>query len=84
MTNTNNGATMKCYNRDVTFYVDDVICFGTIQYIANYGTTISARNPFNIPKGKKIRIYMSSQNQIEVRCAEVAYADESSFGAKFV
>jgi hypothetical protein len=61
-----------------------MVYFGTIQNLGNYGVTIAARNPVNISKGKIICISMLSQNQIEVKYAEVAYMDESSFGAKFV
>ena len=75
---------MKCYSRNVTYSVDDIVYFGTIQNLGNYGASIAAHNPVNIPKGKKICINMLSQNKFEVKYAEVAYTDDSSFGAKFV
>jgi hypothetical protein len=84
MTNIKNGATMKCYSRNVTYSIDDIVYLGTIQNLGNYGATIVACSPISISKGKMIYINMLSQNQIEVKCAEVAYADESSFGVKFV
>lgn len=84
MNNRQRAGTIKCYKKDVTFSVDDIVYFGTIRNLGNYGATITAHNPVNISKGKKICINMLSQNQIEVKHAEVAYADESSFGAKFV
>ena len=73
-----------CYNRDVTFFVDDTIYAGTIQNIGNYGVTIFPKNPINIPEGKKIRINILSQNKKDVKSAEIVYSDESSFGAKFI
>ena len=73
-----------CYNRDVTFLVDGTIYAGTIQNIGNYGLTISPRNPITIPEGKKIRINILSQNQKDVKSAEIVYSDESGFGAKFI
>jgi hypothetical protein len=74
---------MKCYNRDVTFSVDNTVYAGTIQNIGHYGATISANNPLNIPEVKKIRINILSQNQKEVKSAEIFWSEESSFGAKF-
>jgi hypothetical protein len=73
-----------CYNRDVTFLVDDAIYAGTIQNVGNYGVAISARSPIKIPEGKKIWINMLSQNQKDVKSAEIIYSDESGFGAKFI
>jgi hypothetical protein len=84
MKNIKKAGSIKCYKREVTYLVDDVVYFGTIQYIGNFGASISVRKPFNIPKGKKICVNMLSQNQIEEKQAEVAWTDESSFGAKFV
>ena len=77
-------ATMICYNRNVTFLVDDTVYAGIIQIIGNYGTTISARNPLNLSKGKKIWINILSQKQKEVKSAEIVWSDESGFGAKFL
>jgi hypothetical protein len=79
-----NSATMICYNRNVTFSVDDTVYAGIIQIIGNYGTTISVRNPLNLSKGKKIWINMLSQKQKEVKSAEIVWSDESGFGAKFL
>ena len=84
MKNIRKSATTICYNRDVTFSVDDTVYAGTIQIISNYGATISARNPLNLSKGKRIWINMLSQKQKEVKSAEVVWFDESGFGAKFL
>ena len=84
MKNFRESATMICYNRDVTFSVDDTTYAGIIQIMSNYGATISARNPLNLSKGKKIWINMLSQKQKEVKSAEVVWSDESGFGAKFL
>ena len=75
---------MKCYSRNVTYYVDKIVYFGTIQNLGNYGATIAASNPINIPKGKKICIKMLCENEVEIKYAEIAYTEVSSFGAKFV
>ena len=77
-------ATTICYNRNVTFSVDDTVYAGIIQIIGNYGTTISARNPLNLSKGKKIWINILSQKHKEVKSAEIVWSDESGFGAKFL
>ena len=74
----------ECYNRDVTFLVDDTSYAGTIQSISNYGLTISPRNPISIPEGKKIRLNILSQDKKDLKSAEIVYSDESSFGAKFI
>ena len=84
MKNLRKSATTICYNRDVTFSVDNRVYAGTIQIISNYGATISARNPLNLSKGKRIWINILSKKQKEVRSAEVAWSDESGFGAKFL
>ena len=84
MKNIDSDAKIKSYSRNVTYSVDDIVYFGTIQNLGNFGATIAARNAINIPKGKKICINMVSQNKTELKYAEVAYADESGFGAKFV
>jgi hypothetical protein len=84
MKNIRKSATTICYNRDVTFSVDDTVYAGTIQIISNYGATISARNPLNLSKGKRIWINMLSQKQKEVKIAEVVWSDESGFEAKFL
>jgi hypothetical protein len=55
-----------------------------IQAIRDYGVLISVRNLINIPDGKRIWINVLSQNQIDVKSAEVVYSDESGFRAKFV
>ena len=73
-----------CFNRDVTFLIDETIYSGTIQDMGNYGVTISARNLINIPNGKRIRINVLSRNQIDVKSAEIVYSDKSGFGAKFI
>jgi len=77
-------ATTICYNRNVTFLVDDTVYAGIIQIIGNYGTTISARNLLNLSKGKKIWINILFQKQKEVKSAEIVWSDESGFGAKFL
>lgn len=84
MKNIRKSATAICYNRDVTFSVDDTVYAGTIQLISSYGATISARNPFNLSKGKRIWINILSQKQKEVKSAEIVWSDESGFGAKFL
>ncbi len=84
MENRDKAGTIKCYRKEVSYSVDDIVYFGTIQYIGKFGTSIFARNLLNILKGKKICINMLSQNQFEVMHAEVVYVDETSFGAKFV
>ncbi|MBT8351758.1 MAG: hypothetical protein KJO26_11075 [Deltaproteobacteria bacterium] len=77
-------ASTICYNRDITFSVDDTVYAGKIQLKSNYGATISARNPLNLSKGKRIWINILSQKQKEVKSAEVVWFDESGFGAKFL
>jgi hypothetical protein len=84
MKNIRKAATTICYNRNVTFSVDDAVYAGIIQILGNYGTTIFARNPRNLSKGKKIWINMLSQKQKEVKSAEIVWSDESGFGAKFL
>ena len=84
MENIRKSAATICYNRDVTFSVDDTVYAGRIQLISNYGATISARNPLNLSKGKRIWINILSQKQKEVKSAEVVWSDESGFGAKFL
>lgn len=84
MKNIRKSATAICYNRNVTFSVDDTVYAGTIQLISSYGATISATNPLNLSKGKRIWINIFSQKQKEVKSAEVVWSDESGFGAKFL
>ena len=66
------------------FSVDDHDYAGTIQNMGNYGASVSVTKPLKIPEGKKIRITILSDNQEDVRSAEVVWSDESGFGAKFV
>ena len=71
-------------NRDVTFSVDGDVYAGTIQNMGNYGASVSADKPHNIPEGKKIRMTILCDNQEEVKSAEIVWSEESEFGAKFI
>ena len=84
MNSKNGRSTKKCYNTDVTFSVDDLDYTGTIQIIGHYGANISVDRQINLPKGKKISMIFTDNNQKDVKSAEVAWSDLSGFGAKFI
>jgi hypothetical protein len=71
-------------NREVTFSVDGDVYAGTVQNMGNYGASVSAAKPGNIPEGKKIRMTIFCDNQEEVKSAQIVWSEESEFGAKFI
>lgn len=71
-------------NRKVSFSVDGNVYTGTVHNMGNYGASVSADKPRNIPEGKKIRMTIMCDDREEVKRAEIVWSEESEFGAKFI
>jgi hypothetical protein len=72
------------FNRQVAFSVAAVDYMGTIDNISPEGVHVITETPVKIKEGEAINITVAyADMQKDIKEAEIIWADDSGFGAKF-
>jgi hypothetical protein len=71
-------------SRQVSFSIDGLDFEGTIENISKEGTLILTPNPPPLDQESEIVITISSADQIDMKRAQIVWADKHAFGAKFL
>ena len=72
------------YNRKVTFSFAAVDYVGTIDNISPEGVHVITDTPVKIKEGEAIHITLAyADKEKDIKEAEIIWADDSGFGAKF-